>query len=1163
MIEEMKNVDTRISMLLNRALLSIVVVLLPAYSPPLAGQDTEPLLPPLNVGEVKVPSVDEMKALQLQATNDLSLTEEVRKDITEQLQKAIDHVIAAARFTEETANLVHEVEGMPENVKKLETLLQEPPLQDKDDGLWKQDVSQLFAQEKASEAALATSIAEVDSIQKEIARRAERRPQLAELRAAVTKQIADVEQLLKAPLADSSQQAVTARIRALARSNRLNVEAQFLDQESRTYETTLKLFNLRRDVAERRLTHVRAQAEVWRKRVAAARQQQADNEATAARIAAAKSHPAVRELAEINSALAARNAELVQKTGIIDGRRALLQKASDERKISFETLQQRSKAANYSQAIGVLLRVQQSSLPNSHKFRFQAADRQKEITELNVESIEWEADRRALVDVETQTQSAMKEVRTTETDEDELSEIERQIKETLTAQRSTLSDLIQNARSQLDELVRLDSLEQRYADQIEAETAWLAEHVLWVRSTEVIGSQPIKFVTATKLLFDRRQWSTSSEQWLQGVWRQRWLFILSAVPFLLLSFVRESLKERLRAIGHQAAKRQCTDFRLTLRAIGWTVLIAVPMPALLLFVGWRTQSFDHANEPLVAFGRSLQLLGSAWLVIDFVRYLATASGVCEAHLSWPGEVLTGIRVSGRYLLMSQLLPLLLFGYTEFYGDEQLISTFGRVAFLLSMIGAGFALWRLVNPRGSVVLAFCGAEDGSRLLWNTRWVWSSLVMLAPAALGVLSAIGFHYTAVRLTGRVAATLGVIFVAVFITAVLTRWLLVTHRGMAIQRSRDRRRQLLEATAGDADQAPVALQEPEVHLDDINQQVRKMIRIGCGVLSAVALYAVWIDVMPAFGFLNEVHLWENRLITVGEDQEVPWVTAKHLLMFLATAAVTLMASRNIPGLMEISVLKRLPMDAGARYAAAMISRYLIILGGFLVAFHWIGIGWGSVQWLVAAMTVGLGFGLQEIFANFVSGIILLFERPVRVGDTVTISGITGTVTRIQIRATTLLDWDNKELIVPNREFVTGHLINWTLSTPTLRLICRVGVAYGSDTRLATQLLYSVAANEPAVMKTPEPIVVFDEFGDNSLNFELRVFVTGLTTFRRLRHKINLAIDDEFRRHKIEIAFPQRDLHLRSLPKELIDALQSNGHVPLDGAEPMSAEEALRSRTG
>jgi small-conductance mechanosensitive channel len=133
---------------------------------------------------------------------------------------------------------------------------------------------------------------------------------------------------------------------------------------------------------------------------------------------------------------------------------------------------------------------------------------------------------------------------------------------------------------------------------------------------------------------------------------------------------------------------------------------------------------------------------------------------------------------------------------------------------------------------------------------------------------------------------------------------------------------------------------------------------------------------------------------------------------------------------------------------------QYSIAVIGVTLLFWLIGIGWLSLQWLIAAMTVGLGFGLQEIFAIFVSGLILLFERPVRIGGTVTLNNITGTVSRIRIRATTILDWYNRELIVPNRAFVTDNLINWTLTNPDLRMILKVGIAFGSDTRKATELL-------------------------------------------------------------------------------------------------------------
>jgi len=214
--------------------------------------------------------------------------------------------------------------------------------------------------------------------------------------------------------------------------------------------------------------------------------------------------------------------------------------------------------------------------------------------------------------------------------------------------------------------------------------------------------------------------------------------------------------------------------------------------------------------------------------------------------------------------------------------------------------------------------------------------------------------------------------------------------------------------------------------------------------------------------------------------------------------------------------------------------ARYVITIVGIVTVFNVIGVGWSNVQWLVAAVSVGLGFGLQEIFANFVSGLMLLFERPIRIGDTVTIGNITGTVTRIQIRATTITDWDRKELVIPNKEFITGQVVNWTLSDPMQRIVTTVGVAYGSDTDLVEKLLYQVAREEPNVLAEPEPRVYFRGFGESTLDFELRAFISHIDLLVRTKHQLHKAIDQAFRTAGIEIAFPQRDLHVRSLPPGL-----------------------------
>jgi potassium efflux system protein len=261
------------------------------------------------------------------------------------------------------------------------------------------------------------------------------------------------------------------------------------------------------------------------------------------------------------------------------------------------------------------------------------------------------------------------------------------------------------------------------------------------------------------------------------------------------------------------------------------------------------------------------------------------------------------------------------------------------------------------------------------------------------------------------------------------------------------------------------------------------------------------------------------------GVTTTIP-ISLANLTMAVVVSVITFIASRNLPGLLEITILNRLPMDAGARYAFTTLCRYAITAIGIIVAFNTIGFRWSRVQWLVAALGVGLGFGLQEIVANFICGLIVLFERPFRRGDTVTVGDVSGTVSRIRIRATSILDWDRKELIVPNKEFITGKLVNWSLSDPISRFIVKVGIAYGSDVELAEKILLGIINENPMVLKEPKPSVYFLGFGDNSLNFELRIFISSIDHWLPTRHELHKAIDRKFREAGIVIAFPQRDVH-------------------------------------
>jgi potassium efflux system protein len=189
----------------------------------------------------------------------------------------------------------------------------------------------------------------------------------------------------------------------------------------------------------------------------------------------------------------------------------------------------------------------------------------------------------------------------------------------------------------------------------------------------------------------------------------------------------------------------------------------------------------------------------------------------------------------------------------------------------------------------------------------------------------------------------------------------------------------------------------------------------------------------------------------------------------------------------------------------------------------------WSNLQWLAAGFSVGLGFGMQEIFANFISGLMVLFERPFRVGDIITVGTVEGTVSRIRTRATTIVDWDNREVIVPNKSFITDRLINWTLSDSVTRIVIKVGIAYRNDPRQAQKLLLEVAAAHPQVLSEPAPSCWMTGFGDNTQDFELRVYVAEIGQRNPVRTDLQMRISELFRENDIEIAFPQMDLWLRN----------------------------------
>jgi potassium efflux system protein len=300
----------------------------------------------------------------------------------------------------------------------------------------------------------------------------------------------------------------------------------------------------------------------------------------------------------------------------------------------------------------------------------------------------------------------------------------------------------------------------------------------------------------------------------------------------------------------------------------------------------------------------------------------------------------------------------------------------------------------------------------------------------------------------------------------------------------------------------------------------------VAANLLAAWKLYAVPAEALQAV-FTFGVTIGEQR-ITIG------LVVTATLILYGA-----FVLSWSLQGLLMENVFSSRQMDAGARLSVVRLIHYALVLVGFLMALSALGFELKNVTIIGGALGVGIGFGMQAIVNNFVSGLILLFERPIKVGDMIQLGdGQQGRVLNLGLRATTVQTLDRAEIVVPNGDLIASPVINWTLGDRSMRLVVNVGVAYGSDVETVMRVLMTVATESDQVLKDPQPRVLFLNFGDSSLDFELRVRIADFDDRFTIKSALLREIDRQFRLEGVEIPFPQRDLHLRSVDGEAADRL-------------------------
>lgn len=546
------------------------------------------------------------------------------------------------------------------------------------------------------------------------------------------------------------------------------------------------------------------------------------------------------------------------------------------------------------------------------------------------------------------------------------------------------------------------------------------------------------------------------------------------------------------------------------------VITASLVPLALILVSTTLLNPAHPDATTLKI-MLIAAASSTWIVHSLRNWLKIPSGLFNGHFGI-SRTLTQILRRRLGVFYVTCLPLLMIQiYLWNIESEAVRSGLTRLVmmFLITIIILIWgSLWKVKRELNQLT--------ETRSAWSRAELWLSLLIAFNFTMLGLTAAGYTFSVNVLMYAVLQVLLVLLLVIVFYKLGMRWVLIAERRLEFDRAKARRAEILAAREKQEEELP--LETNYLNLKTISDHSRTLLKTATLVILVAMLWGFLGGFLPFFGALDNVVLWSS----LGADGEITSsVTLKNLLFGMIILSLSLLAAYNLPGLLELLVLQNLDLTPGTGYAFSSLIKYLLILIGILGAFSHFGLEWGKLQWLVAALGVGLGFGLQEIVANFVSGLIILFEKPVRIGDTVTIDNLTGTVTRIQIRATTIVDWDRKEVIIPNKAFITQQLINWSLTDSITRIVIPVGIAYGSDTEQARQLLLESANEEVKVLKDPKPEAFFTAFGDSALNLELRLHVNSMSDRLEVTHNVNTHIAAKFKAVGLEIAFPQLDVHL------------------------------------
>ncbi|MFT2790275.1 miniconductance mechanosensitive channel MscM [Serratia sp. T13T92] len=715
----------------------------------------------------------------------------------------------------------------------------------------------------------------------------------------------------------------------------------------------------------------------------------------------------------------------------------------------------------------------------------------------------------------------------------------------LRTQRDLLNSLLSGCDTQILELTKLKVANTQLVDALNEIQDAAHRYLFWVPDISPITlSYPLNVAQdLTRVLSLDTLTQLSGAFVMMVTSRETLIPLFGAVLLVIFSISsRKHYHAFLARASSRVGKVTQDEFLLTLRTVFWSILVALPLPVLWAALGFGLQN-AWPYPVAVAIGEGVTAtLPVLWICMISAAF-AHPQGLFIVHFRWPVKQVSRAM---RYYQMSiwLIVPLIMALITfDNLNDREFANTLGRLCFILLCLALALVTNSL--KRAGIPLYLDNKGSGENMINTALW---GLLLSAPLIAALASTVGYLTTAQKLLARLETSVAIWFLLLVIYHIIRRWMLIQRRRIAFDRAKQRRADILAQRAKGEEESShtpnsiegaIEVDETEIDLDAISAQSLRLVRSILTMVALVSVIVLWSEIHSAFGFLENIKLWDVNSTVNGIDIAQP-ITLGALLIAILVLIVTMQLVRNLPALLELAVLQHLDLTPGTGYAITTITKYLLLLFGAILSFSWIGIEWSKLQWVVTALSVGLGFGMQEIFSNFISGLIILFEKPIRIGDTVTIRNLTGTVTKINTRATTISDWDRKEIIVPNKAFITEQFINWSLSDTLTRVVLTVPAPAEANTEEVTKILINSAERCSLVLDNPTPEAYLVDLQQGIQIFELRIYAAEMGHRMPLRHEIHQLILAGYREHGITLPYPPFQVRTETLSR-----MTSNGRTP------------------